>query len=75
MLDQMAVDEGCNIMEIGDATLWKNNLQLGGKSSCKKHQERTIPQKPQSTCSLVRKINKKHTRHQSDNFGPPGKAN
>jgi hypothetical protein len=24
-------------MEIGDATLWKNNLQLCGKSSCKKH--------------------------------------
>lgn len=25
-------------MEIGDAIVWKNNLQLCGKSSCKKHQ-------------------------------------
>jgi hypothetical protein len=27
----------CNIVENGVATLWKNYLQLSGKSSCKKH--------------------------------------
>jgi hypothetical protein len=31
----------CNIVENGVATLWKNYLQLSGKSSCKKQKENT----------------------------------
>jgi len=30
-------------MENGDAILWKNNLQLCGKSSCKKHTGLGLP--------------------------------
>jgi hypothetical protein len=33
-------NRGCNIVENGDAIVWKNNLQLFGKSTCKKHNNR-----------------------------------
>jgi len=36
-------------MEIGDTTLWKNNLQLCGKSSCKKQNVRTIADTNENT--------------------------
>ncbi|MBP9010851.1 MAG: hypothetical protein KBG13_06005, partial [Syntrophaceae bacterium] len=43
---QQRKNQFCNFLENGVAILWKNDLQLSGKMSCKKHPQALLPVQP-----------------------------